>query len=122
MPQEEILKLELAVFKQADGEFNFYDVEVKRSSLCYQYLRAGGVQFSCSDNPYAAAAINSLRNGDVFSVYLNFDTKKLVVYNTRSKQSEVFTDAFGGDKVVPIISPYLQNMQNPVSGLSLDIK
>jgi len=112
----------VSCIKQADGELIFWDVEVKRSSWCGQIKGARGRwQFIRSDNPHAAA-INSLRSGDVFSVYLNFDTKKLVIYNTRSKQTEVFTDAFEGDKVVPIISPYLQDMQNTVSGLSLDIK
>jgi len=96
------------------------EVETKRSSWCYQFGRGGRVQFSRSDNPHAAT-INSLHNGDVFSVYLNFDTEKLVIYNTRSKQSEVFTDAVGGDKVVPIISPYIviDSVKIP-SGLSLD--
>lgn len=107
--------------EQADGKFSYFDVEVKRSSWCYFCKRRGRLQFSRSDNP-RAATINSLRHGDVFSVYLNFDTKKLVIYNARSKQTEVFTDALEGDKVVPIISPYVQSMQNPESGLSLDIK
>lgn len=106
--------------KQPDAALNiFYGVEVKRSSWCCRLIR-GSVQFSRSDNPHAT--INSLRHGDVFSVYLNFDTKKLVIYNARSKQSEVFTDAFEGDKVVPIFSPYVQSMQNRKSGFSLDIK
>ena len=111
----------VSCFKQADGESNLDSEEVKRSSWCGRFLGRGGrVTFSRSDNPHAAA-INSLHDGDVFSVYLNFDTKKLVIYNTRSKQTEVFTDAFAGDKVVPIISPYVQNVDNR-SGLSLDIK
>ena len=101
-------------------DWGFSDVEVKRSSWCYQFGRAGRVPFSRSDNPYGAT-INSLHNGDVFSVFLNFDTKKLVIYNTQSKKSEVFTDAVGGDKVVPLISPYIvvDSLQN-LSGLSLD--
>ena len=113
--------------RQVDWTTNLASDELdKRSSWSCGYVLArrgrGSWQFLRSDNPHAAAAINSVRNGDVFSVYLNFETKKLLIYNTRSKQTEVFTDAFGGDKVVPIISPYLQNVQNPVSGLSLDIK
>ena len=110
----------VSCLKQAELEFNVNcDVEVKRSSWCYKFGKRGKGQFSRSDNP-RAAAINSLRHGDVFSVFLNFDTKKLVIYNARSKQTEVFRDAFEGDKVVPIISPYVQNIQNSVSGLSLD--
>ena len=97
--------------KQHDAGFNiFYDVEVKKSYWCRHFVR-GRVQFSRSDNLHAAT-INSLCHGDVFSVYLNFDTKKLIIYNARSEQTEVFTDAFEGDKVVPIISPYVQGMQN----------
>ena len=101
-------------------DWGFSDVEVKRSSWCYQFGRVDRVQFSRSDNPYRAT-INSLHNGDVFSVFLDFDTKKLVIYNTRSKKSEVFTDAVGRDKVVPLISPYIvvDSVQN-LSGLSLD--
>lgn len=109
--------------KEGDEDLGiYYDVEVKRSSWCAKYIGRGGrLQFSRSDNPLASA-ITSLCNGDVFSVYLNFDTKKLVIYNTRNKQAEVFTDAVEGDKVVPIISPYIfKTMQNP-SGLSLDIR
>lgn len=110
----------ISCIEQADGEFSYFDVEVKRSSWCYYCKRRGRLQFSRSENLHAA--INSLRHGDVFSVYRNFDTKKLVIYNAQSKQTEVFTDALEGDKVVPIISPYVQSMQNPESGLSLDIK
>ena len=106
------------VMKSTD--WGWSDVEVKRSSCCYQFRKGRVVRFSRSDKPFGAT-INSLCNGDVFSVYLNFDTKKLVIYNTRSKKSEVFTDAVGGDKVVPIISPYIviDSVQN-LSGLSLD--
>ena len=114
--------------KLADGLVYLRDVEVKRSSWCLGYVGKRGkevVKFSRSDNS-RVVTINSLRHGDVFSVYLNFDTKKLVIYNARSKQIEVFTDAFVGDKVVPIISRYIPSMQNmpksEFSGLSLDIK
>ena len=95
------------------------DEEVKRSSWRCSGKVNCKLRFSRSDNLHAAA-VNSLHNGDVLSVYLNFDTKKLVIYNARSKQTEVFTDAFVGDKVVPIMSPYIKNVQNR-SGLSLDI-
>ena len=110
----------VSCIKQVDPAIKI-DVEVKRSSWCRRFVR-GSIQFSRFDSS-RAASINSLHNGDVFSVYFNFDTKKLVIYNARSKQTEVFTDAFEGDKFVPIISPYLQSQRQKLeSGLSLDIK
>ncbi|KAL9976173.1 hypothetical protein ACROYT_G013435 [Oculina patagonica] len=104
----------------------FFGVEVQRCCLCCRYRfdgrrgRSKSLQFSRSDNPHAA--INSLCHDDVFSVYLNFDTKKLVIYNTRSKQAEVFTDVNVGNRVVPIILPYIKNPDGQQAGFSLDFE
>ena len=48
--------------------------------------------------------ITSVQDNDVFRVFLNFETKKLIIYNARSKQSEVFTGV-EGEQLHPVISP-----------------
>ncbi len=137
------LKARLLTLNAEDGNFEvgvqcmkqqeFYCVEIQRCCWCchyrYEPISVGcrgrkkslSLQCSRSDNRHVAA-INSLCGGDVFSVYLNFDTKKLVIYNTRSKQAEVFTDVNEGDKVVPIISPYIRNKDVWQTGLSLAVE
>ena len=47
--------------------------------------------------------ITSVQDNDVFRVFLNFETKKLIIYNARSKQSEVFTGV-EGEQLHPVIS------------------
>lgn len=41
-------------------------------------------------------SITSVENNDVFIVFLNLRTKKLTIYNVRSKQTEIFTGIEGG--------------------------
>ena len=55
------------------------------------------------------ASITFLQNGDIFSVYLNQTTKKLVIYNHRNEQLEAFSicsiSTFHSISTV-VISPY----------------
>lgn len=44
-----------------------------------------------------------MEDSDVFTVFLNVETKKLIIYNARSKQTEIFTGV-EGDGLIPIIS------------------
>ena len=111
----------LSCIKQADEISNFNDFHVKRCTWCCCRNRVNRLQFSRSDN-LRTVTINSVDHGDVFSVYLNFDTMKLIIYNTRSKQAEVFTDFNEANKAVPIISPYIKNTDDQQTGLSLDIE
>ena len=48
--------------------------------------------------------ITSVQDNDVFTVFLNFETKILIIYNVRSKQSEVFTKV-EGKQLFLVISP-----------------
>ena len=114
-------KYEIGVrcMEQADGVVFYFDTEIKRCTWCCQI--GGGYTFTRSDNSHAS--ISNLEHGDIFSVYLNFDTRKLVIYNHRSKQVELFTDV-EGEIVQPIISPYV-TLRGPQlqtqTGLTLDI-
>ena len=47
--------------------------------------------------------ITSVQDNDVFRVFLNSETKKLIIYNARSKQSEVFTGV-EGQQLHPVVS------------------
>ncbi|KAJ7364986.1 hypothetical protein OS493_007622 [Desmophyllum pertusum] len=48
-------------------------------------------------------SIVSVQDHDVFTVFLNLETKKLIIYNVRSKQFETFTDVEG--ELVPLYTP-----------------
>ena len=47
-------------------------------------------------------SITSVENNDVFIVFLNLESKKLTIYNVRSKQTEIFA-GIEGDNFSPII-------------------
>lgn len=48
--------------------------------------------------------ITSVQDNDVFRVFLNFETKKLTIYNVRNKQAELFTGV-EGEQLHAVISP-----------------
>lgn len=50
------------------------------------------------------ASIISVENNDVFTVFLDLETKKLIIYNNRSKESEIFTEVKGDDGMVAVMS------------------
>ena len=87
----------------ADGIKNYFAVETKRCTWCCATGPRPLKFFSRSDNP-EDASISSVKVGDIFSCYLNYDTKKLIIYNQRSKQSEIFTDV-EGERIAPIVVP-----------------
>lgn len=49
-------------------------------------------------------SIISVQDKDVFTVFLNLNTKKLIIYNARSKQAEIFTKVTG-ENLSPFIVP-----------------
>lgn len=60
---------------------------------------------SRSDNAQAKCSITSLQHGDIFSIYLNYNTSTLIIYSHRHREAaEVFTGVKGD--VYPVISPY----------------
>ncbi|XP_015773562.1 PREDICTED: tripartite motif-containing protein 45-like [Acropora digitifera] len=87
----------------ADGIKNFFALVTKRCTWCCVTGPRPLKFFSRSDNP-EDASISSVKVGDIFSCYLNYDTKKLIIYNQRSKQSEIFTDV-EGEIIAPIVVP-----------------
>ena len=76
-----------------------------------------------------APSITSVQNNDVFTVFLNLETKKLILYNDRSKQTEVFTDVKSAKEktLIPLFKPSTQNdveglvFRNNCSYLTLDL-
>ena len=57
-----------------------------------------------SDSAQAICSITSLQRGDIFSIYLNYNTSKLLIYSHRLRETEFFTGVEGD--VYPMISPY----------------
>ena len=109
----------VSCYTPADWKVSFSDTETKRCTWCSQFINLYTCFYSRSDNSHAAS-ITSLQDGDIFSVFLNYDTSKLVIYNHQSNQSEVFTGV-EGEKVRPIISHYLKHTGVQRSGFILDI-
>ena len=96
-----------------------FDVEIGvnaeniRCTWCYQ-IKGFIPSYWRSDN--SRSSITTLQRGDIFSVYLNYDTRKLVIYNHRNKQAEFFTEV-KGEIIMPIISPGLSK-----DGFTLDFE
>lgn len=90
----------------ADGLNCFVEVERRFSWSCETITQQRQLlkRFSRSDNPLYAS-ISSVEVGDIISCYLNCETEKLIIYNQRSKQSEIFTDV--GGRIFPIVQPVL---------------
>ena len=121
-----VLEIGVRCYTPADGVFNFCDTETKRCTWCRNRTRSSPTKYnySRSDNPYQAS-ITGCTHGDIFSdifsdIFLNYETSKLVIYNHRSKQAEVFTGV-EGEKVGPIISPHLIHAGIWGTGFTLDI-
>ena len=88
--------------------------ETKRWSWYYQRIKGQSrKRFSRSDN-LNGASITSINIGDIFTCYLNCDTKKLIIYNQRSKQSEIFTGV-EGQRILPIVQPVLHYQSDEAS-------
>ena len=56
-------------------------------------------------------SITSVKEKDVFTLFLNFETKKLIIYNQRSKQTEIF-NGVQGNGLFPIISCQFNGWMN----------
>ena len=67
------------------------------------WKNVGGQQQRPSRSDGKKPSISSVQDNDVFTVFLNIETKKLIIYNGRSKQTEVFTGV-EGNELVPVIS------------------
>ena len=68
---------------------------------CYDYNLA---TFKSRRSDRQTSVITSVKDNDVFRVFLNFETKKLTIYNARSKQAELFTGV-EGERLHAVISP-----------------
>ncbi|KAJ7381745.1 Tripartite motif-containing protein 45 [Desmophyllum pertusum] len=65
----------------------------------------------CKRSDGQQPSITSVQDRDVFTVFLNLETKKLIIYNVRSKQAELFTGVDGEQAMLPVISPDAQGGQ-----------
>ena len=54
------------------------------------------------------SSITSVQDKDIFTVFLNLNARKLIVYSARSKQAELFT-GIEGKQFSPLISPSLED-------------
>ena len=62
---------------------------VQQANWSWQYNSGKVPKPSRSDGQ--TPSITSVQNNDVFIVFLNLESKKLTIYNVRSKQTEIFT-------------------------------
>ena len=88
--------------------------------------------WSCQNNTYTArqgstssssyeASITSLQNDDIVSVFLNLNALKLIIYNHRCEQTQVFTNVKRDfSQISPIIVPYRSEPTG--SGFSLIVE
>lgn len=98
---------------------NCFDEVERRCSWCCETIkqqRQSFKRFSRSDNRNGAS-ITSINGGDIISCYLNCETKKLIIYNERSKQSEIFTDV--GGRIFPIVQPVQHYQGEPSEKFSI---
>ena len=72
----------------------------KQTRWSWQYHSRVEPKLSRSDGQMPS--ITSVENNDVFIVFLNLESKKLTIYNVRSKQTEIFA-GIEGDNFSPII-------------------
>ena len=89
----------------------------KQEKWSWQYnpvrLHPGCSSRSDSKKP----SIISVQDNDVFTVFLNPETRELIIYNTRSKQSEIFKGVEG--EVVPFYIPSLRHNTGIVFGKTI---
>lgn len=71
----------------------------KQTKGAWQYSSRKQPKTSRSDGQIPS--ITSVENNDVLIVFLNLESKKLTIYNVRSKQTEIFA-GIEGDNLSPI--------------------
>ena len=68
------------------------------------------------------SSITSVQNKDIFTVFLNLERRKLIVYSTRSKEAELFAEV-EGTQVVPLILPSTEErLRSGNMHLTLDVQ
>ena len=85
----------------------YYDQ--KQTKWAWQYNSRREPKLSRSDGQIPS--ITSVENNDVFIVFLNLESKKLTIYNVRSKQTEIFA-GIEGDNFSPIFRSDDWDMMN----------
>ena len=78
----------------------YYDNNYYGYTHRYTWCRQNNVYTTCRGRNSSGnqASITSLENNDILSFYLNLTVYKLVIYNHRSEQSEIFTFADYDDR------------------------
>ena len=109
-PENSKKKVEIGVYYH-DNYYSGYDYR-------YTWCRQNNAYTTCrgSGSSGNQASITSLQNNDILSVYLNLTSYKLVIYNHRSEQSEIFTlsNCQHASSFNIIITPYKPS--NPSQG------
>jgi len=75
---------------------------LKSTKWCWHHKNGGKTKSWRSD--CEKSFITSVEENDVFTVFLNFETKKLIIFNVRSKQAESFTEV-EGEQLFSVFSP-----------------
>ena len=85
------------------GAFSLSSKRQRQTKWSWQYDPSRLQQGCSSRSDSKKPSIISVQHNDVFTVFLNLETRKLIIYNDRSKQSEIFTGLEG--EVIPFYTP-----------------
>ena len=98
-PERQRIRLEIGVMVRPTVSY-----ETTKWFWCYN----NSARQICSRSDGQQSSITSVQDNDVFTVFLNLNTKKLIVYNIRSKQAELFTEVEGEQMLLLIVpsGPY----------------
>ena len=115
------VKTSTSLGRKSYGGHSFSSGKQEKWSWLYDPLQLPPRWLSHSDSK--KPSIISVQDNDVFTVFLNPETRKIIVYNTCSKQSEIFEGVEG--EVVPFYTPTLRHNTDIVFGqtsyLTLDV-
>ena len=111
-------RIELEIGVQTRTAYGYSTPESRKWCWCYN-----SVNQNSRRSDFNKSAIRSVQDNDIFTVFLNLDTKKLLIYNVRSKRAELFALDLGeGEKMFPVISPSSEDVRNDREAhLTLDI-
>ncbi len=111
-------KLQLVSFSPDRDRFGHLEVGIIAGSTVYHFLYENegkqqttkwcwcynSAKLISTRSDGQQSSITSVQGNDVFTVFLNLETKKLIIYNIRSKQAELFTGV-EGEQFFPNVSP-----------------
>ena len=110
----------IGVCNYSCSDFHGYSHPQKSANKwCWCFNSANQISSRSDGQP---SSITSVQDKDIFTVFLNLDARKLIVYNARSKQAELFT-GIQGRQFSPLISPSAEDsLPSGNMHLTLDVQ